>query len=132
MAITKTVLKMNHIEALVKVVNDAAASGSATIDLDVDLLKANEELTGETPTVNLGAIECSVAVGAETTITRNSVLINNMFENTQAFELPWGADSQQNTSDIVVAFTGKGTVYLRLLKLRGYRPLFRPEQGVNL
>jgi hypothetical protein len=131
MATIKTVLKMNHIEALVKVVNDAAAAGTATITLNSDLLKSNEELNGETPTVNLGAIECSVAVGTEATITRGGVLINNMFENTEGFELPWGADPQNNTSDIVVGFTGKGTVYLRLLKLKGYRPLFRPEQGVN-
>ena len=130
MAVTKTVLKQNHIEALVKVVADAA--GSATVDLDVDLLKPNEELSGEVPQVNLAAIEHSTAVGGVTTITRGGVLINNMFENTQGFELPWGADSQNNTSDIVVAFSAAGTVYLRLLKLKGYRPLFRPEQGVNL
>lgn len=130
MAITKTVLKQNHIEAIVKVVADAA--GTSTIVLASDLLKSNEELSGATPVVNIGAIEHSCANGGVTTITRGGVLINNMFENTVGFELPWGADSQNNTSDIVVTFTAAGTVYLRLLKLAGYRPLFRPEQGVNL
>jgi hypothetical protein len=132
MAITKTVLKQNHIEALVKVVNDANESATTTFELAVDLLKSNEELSGADPTVNIGSVECSVSVGAEANVTRDSVVILNLFENTDRFELPFGADSQNNTSDIVVNFTGKGTVYIRLLKLAGYRPLFRPEQGVNL
>jgi len=132
MAITKTVLKQNHIEALVKVVNDANESATTTFELAVDLLKSNEELSGAVPTVNIGSVECSISVGTEANITRNSVVILNLFENTDRFDLPFGADSQNNTSDIVVNFTGKGTVYIRLLKLAGYRPLFRPEQGVNL
>lgn len=132
MAITKTVLKQNHIEALVKVVNDTNDSATTTFVLATDLLKSNEELSGAAPTVNIGSVECSISVGAEANVTRNSVVILNLFENTDRFELPFGADSQNNTSDIVVNFTGKGTVYIRLLKLAGYRPLFRPEQGVNL
>jgi hypothetical protein len=132
MAITKTVLKQNHIEALVKVVNDANESATTAFELAVDLLKSNEELSGAAPTVNIGSVECSISVGTEANITRNSVVILNLFENTDRFDLPFGADSQNNTSDIVVNFTGKGTVYIRLLKLAGYRPLFRPEQGVNL
>lgn len=132
MAVTKTVLKQNHIEALVKVVNDTAGAGSATITLATDLLKSNEELNGETPTVNVGSVEASVAVAGEVNLTRGGVVVMNMFENFEQFELPWGADVQNNTSDIVVNFTNKGTVYIRLLKVKGYRPLFRPEQGVNL
>lgn len=132
MAVTKTVLKQNHIEALVKVVNDTAGAGSATITLATDLLKSNEELNGETPTVNVGSVEASVAVSGEINLTRSGVVIMNMFENFEDFELPWGADSQNNTADIVVNFTNKGTVYIRLLKVKGYRPKFRPEQGVNL
>lgn len=132
MAITKTVLKQNNIEALVKVVNDTNDSATATFVLANDLLKSNEQLSGAAPTVNISSIECSISVGAEANVTRNSVVILNLFENTDRFELPFGADSQNNTSDIVVNFTGKGTVYIRLLKLAGYRPLFRPEQGVNL
>ena len=52
--------------------------------------------------------------------------------NAEGFEMPWSADPQENTGDIVVTFTGKGTIYMRLLKLYGYRPKFRPEQGVNI
>lgn len=129
MAVTKFVVKQNHMEAIVKVVADAA--GSATISLATDLLRTNEELFGGAPTVNLGAMEVSVQTGTEITITRGGTLILNYFENSDGFEMPWTADPQNNTSDIVVTFTGKGTVYLRLLKLNGYRPKFRPEQGVD-
>lgn len=129
MAVTKFVVKQNHMEAIVKIVADAA--GSATIALATDLLRTNEELFGGAPTVNLGAMEVSVQTGTEMTITRGGTLILNYFENSDGFEMPWTADPQNNTADIVVAFTGKGTAYLRLLKLNGYRPKFRPEQGVD-
>ena len=129
MAVTKFVVKQNHMEAIVKIVADAA--GSATISLATDLLRTNEELFGGAPVVNLGAMEVSVQTGTEMTITRGGTLILNYFENSDGFEFPWTADPQNNTSDIVVAFTGKGTAYLRLLKLNGYRPKFRPEQGVD-
>lgn len=132
MAISKTIIKLNHIEAVVKVVNDVAGAASSTIALATDLLKSNEDLDGRTPLVNLGAIECSCAINSEINITRGGAVVTNMFENTEQFELPWTADPQNNSSDLVVNFTGKGTVYLRLLKIQGYRPKFRPEQGVNL
>lgn len=130
MAVTKYIVKQNHIEAIVKVVADTA--GSATITLATDLKKSNEELFGGAPQVNISAMEVSVQTGTEMNITRGGTLILNYFENSDGFEMPWTADPQNNTSDIVVTFTGKGTAYIRLLKMKGYRPLFRPEQGVNL
>ena len=132
MAIVKTIIKMNHIEALVKVTNDTAVAGSATIDLNVDLLKSNEELSGAPVLVNLGATEVAVPVGAEINITRGAAYIHNYFENAEGYEMPWGADTQANDTDITVNFTGKGTIYMRLLKISGFRPKFRPEQGVNV
>ncbi len=134
MAVSKTIVKMNHLEALVKVVSDASTGGSATIALATDLLKSNENLitiADISPSVHLGAVESSCEINKEITITRNSQVAMNLFENTQQFELAWGADPQNSTSDIVVTFTGKGTVYLRLLKVAGYQSKFRPEQGVN-
>lgn len=131
MAITKTILKLTHIEAVVKIVNDAASTASVTIDLDVDLLKSNEVLSGETVTVNLGTVDVGLANSAEATITRNSVLISNMFENTVGYMMEFGADPTENTSDIVVQLTGKGTMFVCMLKLKGFKPKFRPEQGVE-
>lgn len=132
MAITKSIVKMNHIEALVKVVNDTDNPASLTIDLSVDLLKSNEELSGQPIVVNLAAIESTIQVSGEINITRNNITTCNLFENTPGIEFPWGADTSNNTSDIVVNFTKKGTIYIRMLKVSGFRPLFRPEQGVNL
>lgn len=129
MAIRKTLIKQGHIEALWKVVNDAASSASVTITLASDLLRSDENLVG-TQIVNLGAMESAIQVGTEANITRNGIVIVNFFENTEQFELPWGADTQNNTSDIVVNFTGKGTIYIRLLKIQGYQPKYRPEQGI--
>jgi hypothetical protein len=130
MSISKTVIKLNHIEAIVKVVCNVISGGTQTITLNSDILKSNEDLVGS-PVVNLGSIECSIQVGSEANITRNNQVIMTMFENTKQFDLPWTADTQNNTSDIVVNFTGKGTVYIRLLKLKGYLPKFRPEQGID-
>lgn len=122
---------MNHMEAVYKIVNPVSESASATIDLQTDLLKDNEDLDG-TQLVNLSSIETSCEVLKEINITRGGVVVTNMFENTQDFDMAWGADSDHNSSDITVNFTGKGTVYIRLLKIAGYKPKFRPEQGVNL
>lgn len=132
MAISKTVIKLTHTEAVVKIVNDVAGAASATISLSTDLLKSNEELTGETPVVNLGTVDVGLSNGTEATITRGGTLISNMYENTLGYLMEFGADPTQNTSDVVVNFTGKGTMFVRLFKIKGYRPLFRPEQGVNL
>lgn len=130
MAIRKVLIKQNHIESLWKVVNDAASTATVTISLATDLLRSDEDLIG-TPIVNLGAMETSVQVGTEANITRNGAVIVNFFENTEQFELPWGADTENNTSDLVVNFTGKGTVYMRLLKVKGYQAKYRPEQGIG-
>lgn len=130
MAIAKYVVKQNHLEAIVKVVNDVAQSASITVTLATDLLKSNENLVG-TPQVNLGSMESAIQVGTEANITRNGQVIVNFFENTEQFEFGFGADPQNNTSDIVVNFTGKGTIYMRLLKVKGYQSKFRPEQGIE-
>jgi len=129
MAISKTIIKLSHIESVIKVVADAA--GSITIGLATDLLKSNEELDGATPKVNIGAIDSAISNNSVVSVTRNAVLNMNLFENTQQMPMEYGADSTNNTFDIGVATTGACTVYFRLLKLQGYRPLFRPEQGIE-
>jgi hypothetical protein len=134
MAIRKQIVKMNHVEAVVKVVNDGVTA-STTIDLDVDLLKSNEFKTpGKTQKVAIAALEWSVAQNNEPIestsgniqITRNSVLTHNLYA-TRDITMSYGADHEQSASDITVTMTA-GTLYMRLLKVDGYTPDFRPEQ----
>lgn len=128
MAIRKYIVKMNHVEALIKIVNDAEPSDTVTIDLDVDLLKDNEYIeVGKTPKVTISALEWSThTTTGLTTITRNAKVIQRLYA-TGGLTNAYGADHEELTSDIVVAMTG-GTLYLRLLKLDAYRPDFQPEQ----
>jgi hypothetical protein len=132
MAARKTLVKMNHIEALYKFVNDVDSPASLTIDIDVDLLKSNETLSGSPVKVAISNIDSSIAITKEVNIVRNSVVIMNLFENTNMMPFLYGADKENETHDITVNFTGKGTVYMRLIKEDGFKPNFRPEQGVNV
>lgn len=129
MAARKVLIKLNHIEAIYKFVNDVDGVASLTVDLDVDLLKSNEQLNGEVVKVAISATEAAIATNKEVTIVRNGVTIQTLFENTNMFTLPYGADHEEETSNITVNFTGKGTIYMRLLKHAGFRPVFRPEQN---
>ena len=132
MALIKRIIKLNHVEALVKIVKTIPnTSETVTISLATDLLRSNEELSGEPVTVAISSIETSLANSGQTDIVRNGEVIVNLFENTTGVEFAYGADTTNSTSDIVVNMNQPGTVYMRLLKHHGYRPLFRPEQGVN-
>jgi hypothetical protein len=128
MAISKYISKLNHIEGVIKVVNDVAGAASTTITLNSDLLKGNETLSG-TPKVNLSAVEAAIANNGKVTITRGGKVVGLYFENTNQILNVYGADSENNTSDLTVSFTGEGMVIIRLLKLEGFKPNFRPGQG---
>lgn len=129
MAISKTVIKLTHTEAIVKIVNDAAADDTVVIDLDVDLLKFNEVIEG-TVKVAMSKIDFSLADGTFATITRNAVPIF-ILTSSESMDMEFGADHTEELSDISVTMN-KGTVMLRLLKADGFEPKFRPEQGVTL
>jgi hypothetical protein len=131
MAIHKYIVKLNHNEAVIKIVNDAPEPAQYIITLDGDLLKDNEALSGDTPKVNISHTEAGIEDLGVISIVRNDVTIANYFENTVGYSLPWAADSEENTSDIEVNFTLRGTIYIRMLKLQGYAPNFRPEQGID-
>lgn len=132
MAIAKHINKLNHIEGIIKIVNDAAAPAAITVDLDVDLLKSNETLTGVAPIVNISSIEASIADGVEVILTRGGTVVQTLFENTNNITNAYGADNQNNTSDVVFNFTGKGTLIVRFLKIKGFQANYRPEQGVGV
>ena len=130
MAARKVIVKLNHVEALVKCVNDVDGAASLTIGLATDLKKANEDLSGAPIRVGISTIDMTCADLKEISIVRNSVVIINLFENTTTLPFSYGADQEEAASDIVVNFTGKGTIYIRLLKESGFIPKIRPEQGV--
>lgn len=130
MAITKSVIKLTHQEAYVKVINDAASSDSITIDIDVDLLKPNEELSGKPLDVRLSTVEYGMAGAGR--IVRNSVNVLEMIANEHgSFDHDTCNDATQKDKDLVVTM-GQGTMVIRLLKVAGFQPKFRPEQGVNV
>jgi hypothetical protein len=122
MAVTKTVLKKAHQEAVVKVAGTAA---SATISLASDLLHTNQALTsGGTPTVNIVGAHWTGAPTSTITIVRNSVTIMSIAADQPTnfdFEGLGFVDSIGNTSDIVVTIAGgEAAVYLQLRKIAGY------------
>jgi len=131
MAARKVLCKLTHLEALYKFVNDVDGAATLTVNLATDLLKSNESLNGKPIKVSISAIETSIADLKEVSIVRNSLTIMNLFENTNALTFVNGADRENEGYDITLNFTGKGTVYMRLLKIDGYIPNIRPEQGIN-
>lgn len=118
MAIRTYVIKNNHQEALVKIVNDADASAQATIDLDVTLLKYNESLSGKPLDVAIRSVEWSLQPAGVATITRNAKVIQRL-HSTYSFVQAVGADHEESASDIVVDMTG-GTMLIHLLKTSGF------------
>lgn len=128
MAIRKYLIKNNHVEAVYKIVNDADIADSVTIDLDVDLLKSNEDLVaGKVPLVGISSLEWSVEDQAgEIFIKRNGVTIQRLHSSTNITNV-FGADYENGTHDIVIEMSG-GTLFMRLLKKEGYISKFKPEE----
>jgi hypothetical protein len=128
MAIKKNLVKLNHIDSVVKILNDVETADTVTVTLQTDLLKSNETLTvGKSPKVAISSIEWSVNTSTGyIVIVRNGKVIQRLYgtgEMTNAFS----ADHEEEDSDIQVTMTG-GTAYIRLLKVQGYTPTFQPEQ----
>jgi hypothetical protein len=128
MAITKSVIKLTHQEAYVKVINDTAGPASVTIDLDVDLKKTNETISGALD-VRLSTVEYAVAAASK--IVRNAVNVLQLPAQHGTFEHLTCNDATQSGQDLVVTMD-QGTVVIRLLKVSGFLPNFRPAQGVNV
>ena len=126
MAIRKTILKNTHLDAVVKIVNDQATNDTVTIDLDVDLLKSNESLSGKPLDVAIRNVEWSLQSGTGlATITRNSKVIQRL-HNSHSFEQGITSDHEESSSDIVVNMTG-GTIIMHLLKTSGYLGNYQSE-----
>ena len=124
---SKRVLKQTDTLAVVKVWGTGSTD---TISLATDLLSPTAVING-TPKVNISHVTWGVTPGAsdQVTVTRNSVPVFNLYQNGQ-FDLSgnggWAEDTE-NTSNIVVTFTGTGFLYLTLRKAAGYQSKVEPE-----
>ena len=121
MAVTKTILKNHNQSAVIKV---GGTAGSATIDLQTDLLAATQALDGATQTVNIVSVTTAGLLGSAITITRGGVPVMAFApENSGKIQLNESGfvDSQNNTDDIVVTIAGaEAHIYLVVHKSGGY------------
>lgn len=129
MATNKRILRLTNQEAIIKIDGDV---GSATIDLDVDLKLATEEVVG-TPAVNIVQMQVAGKIGSVLSVARNSVNLWDLqagsAESIDLLNFGGAADNTFNTSDIVVTSSGaEGQLILKLRKQSGFRTLIRTEQ----
>lgn len=140
MASTTTVLGINNTTARMKV--SGADGDTATIAL-ADLCASTQVVNSDTsfvPTVNIQGFAFVGDVDATVTVARNSVTIfktNANAGNSVNLNMDLGVamvDTQENTSDINITFSGEGYLYLTLKKVtnKGYLDTFEPATvGVN-
>lgn len=123
MAVVKTVLKNVNQEAVIKV---AGTAGSATIDLQTDLVATTQELDGDTQTVNIIGVVWTGDTNGVAQITRNSAVITTLQANA-AGALEFGGQAMipetiENTKDITVTISGAQTeCWIRVRKVSGYK-----------
>jgi hypothetical protein len=133
MAVTKTILRKVHQEAIIKVAGTPTDTPSATISLADDLVAAGQALDGEEQSVNITGVTWTGSLGSTITISRNNVVIMTLQANA-AGALDFGGqnmipDSINSTSDIVVTVgTGQAECWLKLRKVSGYKTTVEPEQ----
>ncbi len=117
-ALIKNIVKLTQVQGVVVLRGD---DGSATIDLDVDLKKASETVSG-TQLVNIKGLQWTLGTGTEATVTRDSVVLYTCIGTGRIEFYDW-ADTHENDANIVVAVdnggTG-GTVILSLSKVAGF------------
>ena len=120
MAVTKTVLKKTPQTAVVKLVG----SGTATIDLDVDLKTADESFLGyANANVNVAGILWSLGGTDSLTIARNSTTTMVLYGNDNwTLNQQWGfTDTANNQANIACTLSGSGgTAFVTLSKTQGY------------
>lgn len=121
MAVVKTVIKNTNQEAIVKI---GGTAGSATIDLQTDILASTQALDGATQTVNIVNVVTCGNLGSLVNITRNGVA-TLAFSPENSGKLQMNdvgfSDTQENTSDITVTISGaEAHVFLILRKVSGY------------
>lgn len=126
---TKRILKLTNTEAIVKI---DGTVGAVTIDLDVDLKLATEDIVG-TPAVNILTMQVSGKAGGVASVARNSENLWDLLANTGEIvdlnNIGGISDTTHNTSDIVVTTSGSETqLLLRLRKVAGFNTKIRPAE----
>ena len=125
MAAVTTVLKLTQVQGVVKVHGEN--SDTATIALATTLKKSSE--TQSSPEVNIRRLYWSTDKNADITISRNGVVIWDLFGNGE-LEFNGFSDNEENDSDIVVNFNnGHGTIIVDVAKINGYGP--QEHQGAD-
>ena len=125
----KTIMKLTETLAIVKI----SGAGTETISLSDPqasggLLSPTQTVSG-TPKVGIGFINWTA--GGDVTITRNSVEIYKLYQNTGEFDLSGNGgmlDTIQGTSNIAVTIVTGGVVFLTLRKIEGYASKIEPEK----
>ena len=120
----KTIMKLTETLAIVKI----SGAGTETITLNSDLLSPTQTVSG-TPKVGIGFINWTA--GGDVTITRNSIEIYKLYQNTGEFDLSGNGgmlDTIQGTSNIAVTIVTGGVVFLTLRKIEGYASKIEPEK----
>jgi hypothetical protein len=116
MAAVTTVLKLTQVQGVVKVHGEN--NDSATIALATTLKKASE--TQSSPVANIKRIFWSTDKNADITITRDSIVIWDLFGSGE-LDFHGFSDTEQNDADIVINFNnGHGTIIVELAKVSGY------------
>lgn len=118
MAAVKTVLKKTTNKVIVRVTATTAAD-SATIDLQTDCKLTNETLVAgaDSQLVNISKVFWST--GTDVKLERNEVLVSHFFGGGVVDESDWVIADQQS-KDIVITFSGPGTIMLLLSKVAGF------------
>jgi len=128
---TKRILKLTNTEAIIKI---DGSIGTVTIDLDVDLVGANEVApVGSVPTVNIVSMFATGDTSGLVTITRNGEVLYNLSTNTVAKvdlqDLGGLTDPTNNTYDIDVTTSGADCqLIIKLRKISGYKTKIQTEQ----
>lgn len=122
---------MTETETVLKV---SGNTGSTTIDLQTDLVDANQATSGSTQTVTITGVRWSGEMGTVIIIDRNNTRILTLPTDAADYiafdgqEMP--PENTNATSDIVVTQVGAGNVelYLKLRKVSGYAPKVETAQ----
>ena len=128
MAVTKSLLKLTETDCVIKI---AGTAGSATINLQTDLLRSTEALSG-TQTVVISTLTWTGDAAGVIAIDRNSTRVFTLLSSASSqLDLAGQfttSDNTQSTSSIVVTISGgQAELLLRVKKVSGYSSKIEPS-----